>query len=80
MDLLIDGWLVIELDGDEFHDPVADRGRNATLVRLGYRIHRFGYDQVIKGWSPHLGPRNLLRPEPTGKEFLRSEPDRTGSR
>lgn len=51
VDLLIDGWLVIELDGDEFHDPAADRARNALLVRLGYRIHRFGYEQVMFGWS-----------------------------
>jgi hypothetical protein len=50
VDLLIDGWLVIELDGDEFHDPIADRERNAALVRLGYRVHRFGCDQVIHGW------------------------------
>jgi hypothetical protein len=50
VDLLIDGWLVIELDGDQFHDPIADRERNAILVRLGYRVHRFGYDQVINGW------------------------------
>lgn len=51
VDLLIDGWLVIELDGDEFHDPKADRERNALLVRLGYRIHRFGYHQVMFGWA-----------------------------
>lgn len=51
VDLLLDGWLVIELDGDEFHDPVRDRHRNSALVRRGYRIHRFGYDQVIHGWA-----------------------------
>jgi very-short-patch-repair endonuclease len=50
IDILIDGWLVIELDGDEFHDPRFDRERNAILVRLGYRVHRFGYDQVIFRW------------------------------
>lgn len=51
VDLLLDGWLVIELDGDEFHDPVRDRHRNGALVRRGYRIHRFGYDDVIHGWA-----------------------------
>jgi Uncharacterized protein conserved in bacteria len=51
VDLLLDGWLVIELDGDEFHDPVRDRHRNSALVRRGYRIHRFGYDEVIHGWA-----------------------------
>jgi hypothetical protein len=50
VDILIDGWLAIELDGDEFHDPVTDRERNALLVRKGYRVHRFGYDQVVNGW------------------------------
>lgn len=67
VDLLIDGWLVIELDGDEFHDPAADRKRNALLVRLGYRIHRFGYDQVMDGW-PEV--------EATVLELLRYPPRR----
>ena len=66
VDLLIDGWLVIELDGDEFHDPVADRERNAALVRLGYRVHRFGYDQVINGWPlVEATVLELLRYPPT---------------
>jgi hypothetical protein len=47
VDLLLDNWLVIELDGDEFHDPAIDRGRNAILVGQGFRQHRFGYAQVI---------------------------------
>jgi hypothetical protein len=50
VDLLINGWLVIELDGDEFHDPAQDRIRDAVLVRLGYRVHRFGYDQIMHHW------------------------------
>lgn len=51
VDLLLDKWLVIELDGDEWHDPVADRLRNQLLVQQGYRWHRFGYDQVINRWA-----------------------------
>lgn len=67
IDLLIDGWLVIELDGDEFHDPKADRERNALLVRLGYRIHRFGYDQVMFGWAgAEATVLELLRYPPAG--------------
>jgi hypothetical protein len=50
VDLLLEGWLVIELDGDDYHHPVRDRHRDAALVRRGYRIHRFGYDQVIHRW------------------------------
>jgi hypothetical protein len=67
VDILIDGWLVIELDGDEFHDPAADRERNAILVRKGYRTHRFGYDQVINRWH---------EVEATIMELLRYPPHR----
>lgn len=62
VDLLLDEWLVIELDGDEFHEPVADRARNAALIRRGYRSHRFGHDQVISGWADaEATVRELLR-------------------
>ena len=62
VDLLLDDWLVIELDGDEFHDPVADRARNGALVRRGYRSHRFGHVQVIGGWADaEATVRELLR-------------------
>lgn len=51
VDLLIDGWLVIELDGDEWHGDTASRDedsrRDADLVRIGYRYHRFRYRQVM---------------------------------
>jgi hypothetical protein len=65
VDLLLDEWLVIELDGDEFHDPVADRARNAALVRRGYRSHRFGHEQVLNGWADaEATVRELLRYPP----------------
>ena len=51
VDILLDGWLVIELDGDDFHDPAEDRRRNGVLVRAGYRCHRFGYHDVISRWD-----------------------------
>lgn len=51
VDLLINGWLVIEADGKAWHDdPTSaqrDRLRNAALVLRGYRWHRFGYEQVM---------------------------------
>jgi len=51
VDLVIDGWLVIEADGSAWHDDheaiERDRERNAALVRRGYRWHRFGYDQIM---------------------------------
>jgi hypothetical protein len=50
VDLLLNGWLAIELDGDQWHDPKRDRARDAELVRRGFRSHRFGFDQVVLDW------------------------------
>ena len=51
VDLLVDGWLVIEADGSKWHDGheaiQRDRARNAALVLRGFRWHRFGYGQVM---------------------------------
>ena len=51
VDLVIDGWLVIEADGSTWHDDheaiERDRERNGALVLRGYRWHRFGYAQVM---------------------------------
>ena len=52
VDLLIDGWLVIEADGSRWHDGheavALDRKRNTALVLRGYRWHRFGHEQVMQ--------------------------------
>jgi hypothetical protein len=67
VDLLLDGWLVIELDGDEHHDPIADRARDALLTLLGYRVHRFGYDQIVHHWATvEATIRELLAVPPVG--------------
>lgn len=51
VDLLLDGWLVIELDGGRWHDDAASRDedyrRDAECILLGYRYHRFRYLQVM---------------------------------
>jgi very-short-patch-repair endonuclease len=51
VDLMIDGWLIIEADGSAWHDDHEsidrDRQRNGALVARGYRWHRFGYDQIM---------------------------------
>jgi very-short-patch-repair endonuclease len=51
VDLVIDGWLVVEADGSAWHDDheaiERDRERNSVLVMHGYRWHRFGYAQVM---------------------------------
>nr|WP_235496730.1 hypothetical protein [Leifsonia sp. Root4] len=51
VDLVINGWLVIEADGKAWHDDPRsaqrDRLRNSALVLRGFRWHRFGYEQVM---------------------------------
>lgn len=51
VDLLLDKWLVIELDGDRYHDQFEDRRRTSVLVRQGLRLHRFGYHDVVHEWE-----------------------------
>lgn len=53
VDFVINGWLVIEVDGDHWHSTpeqrARDRAREAELVRQGMRSHRFEYHQVMHG-------------------------------
>ena len=51
VDLVIDGWLVIELDGDQWHDPATDRMRTNRIIRSGYSVLRFGYADVFERWE-----------------------------
>jgi len=51
VDALIGERLVVELDGAQFHDPHADRVRDARLVAAGYRVLRFDYWQVLLEWA-----------------------------
>ena len=52
VDLLIDGWLVIELDGAQWHDDELSRERDARrdaeAILLGLRYHRFRARQVLE--------------------------------
>ncbi len=52
VDILIDGWLVIECDGRTFHDTAdamaEDRRRDAELILSGYRFQRFAYNQIMQ--------------------------------
>jgi len=54
VDFLIGSRLVIEVDGANYHtDPErfeADKRRDAVLSRLGYRVLRFSYKQVLYRW------------------------------
>lgn len=54
VDLVLDGWLIIEWDGLEHHDngPAHDEDchRDAVLASLGYRTLRFTYSMVMHEW------------------------------
>ena len=51
VDLLVDGWLVLEADGFEFHRDRAsyrnDRRRQNALVAAGYTVLRFSYEDIV---------------------------------
>lgn len=51
VDFLVGGWLVIEVDGFEFHANREqyrnDRRRGNSLVSGGYRVLRFSYEDVM---------------------------------
>lgn len=51
VDHVVNGWLIVETDGDAFHSTRAqrakDRARDAAAVRMGMRSHRFGHDQIM---------------------------------
>ncbi|HEY8589873.1 MAG TPA: hypothetical protein VIL55_10010 [Naasia sp.] len=59
VDLLIDGWLAIEVDGRETHAQQAaftsDRRRTALLLQRGIDVLHFSYSQVIYEWPLVLG-------------------------
>jgi very-short-patch-repair endonuclease len=51
VDLVVDGWLVVELDGFAYHSDReryrTDRRRTNGLVARGYRVLRFSYEDVM---------------------------------
>ena len=52
VDLLIDGWLVVEIDSEEFHAAtrLENLQRDAWLTAQGYRVVRLDYAQVMYEW------------------------------
>lgn len=63
VDLVVQGVVVVEADGDQFHsDPAArrrDRQRDAKLAAIGRPVLRFGYDQLVG--RPDEVARALIR-------------------
>lgn len=55
VDFVVDGWVIIEVDGRENHESSThrhkDRVRDAAAARLGYETLRFDYAQVVYGWD-----------------------------
>jgi very-short-patch-repair endonuclease len=47
VDLLVLGGLIVEADGEEWHDPEQDAIRDALMRTLGYRVLRFTYDEIV---------------------------------
>ncbi|MFB9376909.1 DUF559 domain-containing protein [Kineococcus gynurae] len=59
VDLLLGGWLVVEVDGYAFHAGPAqfaeDRRRDAELLAGGFSVLRFTFDQVLRQRDWYLG-------------------------
>lgn len=55
VDVIIDDWLVLELDGRDTHAQekafTADRRREATIMRDGRIVLRFSYAMVMYEWD-----------------------------
>jgi len=55
VDFLIDGWLVVEIDGLQYHNDgkafANDRRRDAELALQGYRVLRFTWVDVVNRTS-----------------------------
>lgn len=47
VDFLVGNRLVVEADGEAFHDPAKDAVRDALLTALGYRVLRFSYARIV---------------------------------
>ena len=58
VDLLIDGWLALEVDGREFHgsaeQSTRDYRRDAELTLRGLHVMHFSYAQVFHEWPTTL--------------------------
>jgi very-short-patch-repair endonuclease len=68
VDLLVDGWLVIELDGWEFHREKFqdDRRRDAELTSRGFVVLRFTYRDLTlrRRWFLDVVRETLVRGRP----------------
>lgn len=74
VDLVVQGWLAIEVDGYAVHRDrfSEDRRRDAELTRLGYVVLRFTYQQVLRqpDWVLDV-VRDTLRSTPGARAVRR---------
>lgn len=66
IDMVINGWLCIEIDGSQFHDVAdqarKDRLRNNRIAAAGLRWHRFSYADIVHNLDHTLATiRTMLR-------------------
>jgi very-short-patch-repair endonuclease len=54
VDLLVGRSLIVELDGQEYHEFESDRSRDAAGAARGYVTLRFSYRQVMREWPTVL--------------------------
>jgi very-short-patch-repair endonuclease len=47
VDFRVRRLLIVEADGEAWHDPEEDAIRDALLRSLGYRVLRFKYEQIV---------------------------------
>jgi very-short-patch-repair endonuclease len=47
VDLLVGDRLIVEADGEAFHDPAQDAVRDAFFQALGYVVLRFSYEEIV---------------------------------
>lgn len=47
-DFLVGDRLIVEADGEQFHDTAADGIRDELLTALGYRVIRFTYAEIVE--------------------------------
>ena len=52
IDILLDGWLAIEIDSEEWHSDsrVGDLRKSTWLTGRGFRVEHYDYQQVMNEW------------------------------
>lgn len=80
VDFLIDGWLVIQIDGAHHvgAQRTEDIRHDAELMLRGYQVIRCSYEQVIHRWPEVQG--TIQRALACGRHPLRSENSRVSVR